>query len=145
MQRNFILCVILVALVTSFVRALECPAAVESTPADLVQFLQTQARTADPECVTRAIRRLGESRSTLGAAVLVDLLDFRRPDSEAEKMRIFDMHDRFPAIPALFGVGNSAVPALLEKLKTGKASQMARSNGIRAMVLINRDSPQEAV
>lgn len=145
MKSKFVLSISFLILVTSFSRALECPTAVESNPADLVQFLQTQARTADPECVTRAIRRLGEFRSSSGAAVLVDLLDVRRPDSEAEKISLFDMHDRFPAIPALFAVGSSSVPALLEKLKSGKASQTARSNGIRVIVLINRDSPPEAV
>ena len=145
MKKSFVLSLFLVMLVPGLARALECPEAVESTPADLVQFLEMQARTADPECVTRAIGRLGEFRSPLGTAVLVDLLDFRRPDSEVERLHAFDMHDRFPAVPALFGVGNPAVPALLLKLENVKTSPTARSNGIRAIAFIYRESPPEAV
>jgi hypothetical protein len=144
-RRNFTVGVIFVVLVSGLARALECPKPVESDPADLVQFLEAQARTADPECVTLAIRRLGEFRSPLGIAVLVDLLDFRRPDSDAEKLHVFDAHDKFPAVSALFGVGSPAIPDLLTKLKTRKASPTERKNGIRAMMFIHRESPPEAI
>jgi hypothetical protein len=145
MHRSLIPMMVSLLLSAGFAGATDCPKQVESNPADLVQYLETQGRTADPECVTKAIGRLGEFRSPAGVPVLIDLLDFRRPDSDAERMRLFDMHDRFPAVSALFAVGAPAIPALIAKLQTGRASQTERTNGIRAIMSMQRNSPPDGV
>ena len=77
--------------------------------------------------------------------VLVGLLDFRRPESVTEKAHLFDMHDKFPAVSALLSIGTPAVPALLARLQSGQATDVARSNGIHAVALIYRDDPPQAV
>jgi hypothetical protein len=113
----------------------------------LVSFLRTNASNADPQCVTDAIWQLGESKSASRAAidVLISLLDFRRPQTNPERMHISINRDWFPAVSALFSIGKPAVTPLIATLKSGQMSETARQNGIRAILAIYRDDPPQAV
>jgi len=140
-----VLRLILPLCLVTYVEAIDCSDVPTSKPNELAQFLKAQAREADSECVSQMISRLGEFRRASNANVLIDLLDFQRPESAREKASLFDMHDKFPAVPALFSIGLPAVPALLSKLQSGEENEVFRSNGIRALVTIYRDNPPEAI
>ncbi len=127
------------------VGAIDCSDIPASKPNELVQFLKTQARDADPDCVSRAITRLGDFRTDSGTDVLIDLLDFQRPESESEKLHLFDAHDKFPAVPALFSIGLPAVPKLIAKLQDAQTTETVRSNAIRTIFTIYRDNPPQAI
>jgi hypothetical protein len=133
------------ALLASPARASDCSQVAASDPADLIKFLKTEASIADPTCVAKAIVRLGDFRTPAGAAVLIGLLDFQRPESVKEKYHLADLHDKFPAVPALFSIGKPAIPALLAKLQTGEMDAVARSNAIRTITAIYRDNPPNAI
>ena len=145
MLRNSFFVFVLAFLLVNSALALNCPDLVSYEPNNLIQFLKAHGRDADADCVSQAITRLGGFRTSSGTDVLADLLDFRRPDSASEKLHLFDAHDRFPAVPALFSIGLPAVPALLSKLQSGEGNEEVRSNGIRALVTIYRDNPPEAI
>lgn len=145
MLRNRLLVSVLAALLLNSAWGLDCPDVVSYTPNNLIQFLKAHGRNADPDCVSQAITRLGGFRTPSGADVLLDLLDFQRPESEGEKLHLFDAHDKFPAVTALFSIGFPAVPALLSKLQSGEGNELVRSNGIRALVTIYRDNPPDAI
>jgi hypothetical protein len=145
MLRNRLLVSVLATLLLNSALALDCPDVVSYKPNNLIQFLKAHGRNADPDCVSQAITRLGGFRTPSGADVLLDLLDFQRPESEGEKLHLFDAHDKFPAVPALFSIGFPAVPALLSKLQSGEGNELVRSNGIRALVTIYRDNPPDAI
>ena len=125
--------------------AFDCADLASSKAADLVEFLQTQAVNSDPDCVSRAIVRLGDFRAASGSEVLVELLDFQRPESALEKAHLFDMHDKYPAISALSSIGMPAVPTLVAKLQSGHMTEVARLNGIHAVALIYRENPPQAI
>ena len=126
-------------------RTEDCSSVTSSGPSDLIKFLKTEASKADPACVAQAITRLGDSRSPSGVEVLVDLLDYKRPASIKEKYHLSDSNDTFPAVPALFSIGMPAVPGLLAALQSGRVSGAARSNGIRVIAAIYRDTPPKAI
>jgi hypothetical protein len=139
------LVLIFILSLVSAANAMDCSDIASSKPSDLVQFLKTQGREADEECVSQAIVRLGGFRTTSGIDVLIDLLDFQRPQSTSEKLHLFDPHDKFPAVQALFGAGLPAVPQLIRKLEDGRATEVVRANAIRTVVLIYRDDPSKAI
>ena len=76
---------------------------------------------------------------------LIDLLDFQRPESEGEKLHLFDAHDKFPAVPALFSIGLPAVPKLIAKLQDAQTTEKVRSNAIRTIFTIYRENPVQAI
>lgn len=115
------------------------------TAEQLLDFLQHNSRTADPQCVTEAITRAGVLRTPAATEVLITLLDFERPETAMEKMHISSLHDKFPAVPALFAVGKPAVPALIRRIQTGELTDVAQRNSLRALLAIYRESPPEAI
>jgi hypothetical protein len=123
----------------------DCKEVVSFDSDQVVTFLSTGAHTASPECVTAAIRRAEELRAANAKDVLVTLLDFKRPETEREKMHISSLRDAFPAVPALFAIGKPAVPTIVTALRGEHLSDLARQNAIRALVLIYRDNPPDAI
>jgi len=114
---------------------------------DLVLLLQSGPDSSTAECFTEAIYKLGnkEPQGNQYADVLVKLLDYRRPPTEAERMHIASTRDWFPATSALFSIGNPALPVLIAHLEGGGLSKTARENAIRTFVSINRDDPPRAI
>ncbi|MGH9508582.1 MAG: hypothetical protein ACRD2M_01480 [Terriglobales bacterium] len=129
------------------IEAADCEAFKDLQPKDLVVFLRTSAHAADPQCVTDAIIRLGDSRPKERGSIelLISLLDFRRPETEAERMHVSSNRDWFPAVSALVGAGKPAVEPLIERLKTNEMTETARQNGIRALLYIHSGDPPQAV
>jgi hypothetical protein len=137
--------IVLILFVSNICRTLDCFNLPTSKPNELVQFLKTQGREADPECVSKAITRLGDFRSNLGTDVLIDLLDFKRPESDRETFGVADGHDKFPAVPALYSIGLPSVPRLIAKLQEADTTELVRSNAIRTIVVIYSANPSKAI
>src|SRR5690242_20637574 len=86
----------------------------------LISFLNENARSANPECLTAVIVRVSELRPPAQEAIatLIGLLDFRRPPTEREKVGVSSgTRDEYPAVPALIMVGLPAAAPLVEELK----------------------------
>ena len=95
MLRNCFYMLVLAFLLVNPALALNSPDLVSYEPNNLIQFSKAHGRNADADCVPQAITRLGRLRIRFGVDVLVDLLDFRRPDSPGKKLHLFDPHDKF--------------------------------------------------
>jgi hypothetical protein len=147
MHRQVGLLFFLAAVFCSPLSASDCAFVKEFSHDRLVEFLKEDAHTADPECTAQAIYKLGiiKSNDESAISVLVDLLDFRRPPREPEKLHIWTNHDWFPAVPALFSTGKSAVPFLVKSLADPGLPQTRRENALRALLSIYREDPPAAV
>lgn len=138
---------VLGVLVCAQLQAADCAEVKEISSEKLINYLKTNARTGDPKCVTEAIYTLGESKSggKHATEVLINLLDFRRPETDREKMHVSSTRDWYPAVPALLEIGKAAVEPLITSLGNGQMSETARKNAIRAIVYLNREDPPQAV
>jgi HEAT repeat protein len=119
-------------------RALECNNIAALQHNQLVDYLKNEARTADPQCVTNAIYRLGDTKSkrSEAVAVLVKLLDFKRPPTAPEKLHIHTNHDWYPAVDALYQMGESAVQPIIDRLAKSDEDSIVRKNGVRALFFL---------
>ena len=145
MFRSFGFSILLASLLVITVHAVDCNEIVSQKKVDdLISFLKMRAQKSDPESVSQAITRLGDLRAPSGVEVLITFLDFERPQSRRERAGVADMHDKFPAVPALVSIGVPAIPALLETLK-GEMNQAARENAIRSVVFSHDDDPPRAI
>ncbi len=120
--------------------AQDCTKLSSSTKDELQQFLQTTPSNEDLSCTISAIRKLGEHRVTGAAGTLSKYLDLEQPLTEGEKMGVFH-HPRtitraYPAVNALFEIGEPALPTLLDVLKSNDpAGNLRRSNAIRTIMI----------
>jgi hypothetical protein len=111
----------------------------------MVSFLNVEARTADPECITTVIGRLGNSRDVSAVPVLIRLLDFQRPLTQRERAGITIMRGHFPAVSALFSIGLPAVPVLVKSIRLGELNPTSKKNAVEAVATIFRENPDQAV
>jgi HEAT repeat protein len=88
---------------------------------------------------------LGTSKDPIAIPILIELLGFERPETEAEKLGVSSMQDKFPAVPALFSMGKPAVPALIDNLRTKDLDPVVRKNALRALIMLHRDNPPDAI
>src|SRR5689334_20688522 len=103
-------------LFASWVLGADCAGVQNAAASQLIAYLKSSAINAEPECVTVAIRRLGDLRDASGTSALISALDFARPKSVKEEAGLSDLHDRYPAVPALFSIGPNAAPALVNAI-----------------------------
>lgn len=110
---------------------------------DLVQFLNAVVPDErNSRCVTWAIHKLGKERYEPAITPLVRLLDFRRPETEGEK--IFHGFDRetFPAEEALELIGNKALPDVLRIIESDTSSDTSRRNALNVWMELYRQSDE---
>lgn len=122
-----------------------CPDTASAPAKELIGFLESNGRTADPECVRKVIVQFGEAKDTSAINVLIGLLDFRRPDNEMEKKGFLRMEDRYPAVESLFQIGQRAIPYLISTIGSDKTSALSRQNALRTVAMINREDPSKAI
>lgn len=122
-----------------------CPDIASSQTKDLITFLERDRHTADPACTKKIITQLGDAQEIGAIAVLISLLEFRRPDTEAEKQHFLSMEDRYPAVESLFQIGAPALPALVSTVANYKTSDLTRQNALRALEEIHREDPTKAI
>ena len=116
--------------------------------AQLITFVQSEARAADPACLSAALRRVSELKPPANqlAATLISFLDFRRPRTKAEQAGIVSgSRDDFPAVPALVVLGSSADPVIVDFLKQSAAPDISRQNAVRTLMFIHVSDPPEVV
>jgi len=89
-------------------------------PTDLVSFLEgAGSGQENAECVTLLIDALGKQAYAPAIPVLIKFLDFRRPRTEREKLGLHvQMRGFYPAVNALEQIGDEALPAVLNVIKT---------------------------
>jgi hypothetical protein len=101
----------------------------------MVQFLNAVVPDKqNGDCVTWAIRRLGEQEYEAAVPTLVRLLDFQRPPNPREKAG-FIVHpvglwDLYPAAGSLSLIGEKALPEILRVIEAASVSQTARENAL---------------
>jgi hypothetical protein len=126
--------------------AQDCAKFTNSTNDELQQFLQQSPSSEDLSCTISAIRKLGENHVTGAAGTLSKYLDLEQPLTEGEKMGVVH-HPRtvaraYPAVNALFDIGEPALPTLLGVLKLNDPpGSLRRSNAIRTIMMILIDGP----
>lgn len=141
----YVVALMIAGSIGSCAQAEDCPSVTNLSQAELLQWIDGHRDRSEGLCLAIAINRIGEFRSVEATSTLLDFLDFQRPETDREKLHISTLHDKFPAVPALFSIGKPAVPQILERLKTGNLSENARHNAVRSLVLIYRDNPVDAV
>jgi hypothetical protein len=91
------------------------------------------------DCITVAIRRLGEERYELAIPELVNLLDFRRPLTQQEEEGFFShlptVEGMFPAAQALELIGKNALPGLARALRSESTSDTSRENAVAVWMM----------
>lgn len=131
--------------------SIECPKVSNSTtPDELANYLNSSVQSADSQCVTEMIHELSYVRdhaTPFQIQTLINLLDFQRPETDLERMHIWSSSngDQFPAVDALFRIGQTAVPQLIKSLGTGLMTVPARQNAVRTLIYIYRKNPPDAV
>jgi len=124
--------------------AADCAKVQNANAPQLIAFLNN-AKNAEPDCVREALSRLGDLREASGTSVLITFLAFQRPMSIKENAGLGDLHDRYPAVPALFSIGTNAIPKLVDAIASRGLKELETRNAIRATSLIYRDTPLDAI
>jgi hypothetical protein len=116
-----------------------CNALEAASSSDLVQFLNgVVADDENARCVTWAIHKLGQERYELAITPLVKFLDFRRPQSEGERIFHGLSQDVFPAEVALDLIGKKALPEVLRAIYGDTSSETTRQNALSVWMEIYR-------
>jgi len=121
-----------------------CDSLQNAVSADLVQFLNAVVpdEKSSP-CVTWAIHRLGQERYEPAIIPLVKLLDFRRPQTEGEKIFHGLSRETFPAEEALELIGKKALPELLHALGAETSTDTLRQNALTVWMEIYRQYDEQ--
>jgi len=114
---------------------------------DLVQFLNAvRPDEKNGDCVTWAIRKLGNENYEPAISALVKLLEFRRPATEREKLGFYlrpqGIWEMYPSVGALPQIGKKALPAILGVISSDSTSATARENAVAVWMEIYRHSDQ---
>ena len=125
----------------------ECASLENASSPDLVQFLNgVTPDQQNGDCVTWAIRKLGDQRYEPAIPVLLQLIDFRRPPTGRERAG-FVMHplfvsDLYPSAGALYLIGRRALPGILLTIESEAVSTTARENAIFVLMEMFRDTDE---
>jgi hypothetical protein len=97
---------------------------------------------SDPECTAFLIVRLGESHYEQASQTVVNYLDFEWHNhwvaEEDQGTRLPWAGNRFPAIEALYSIGDKAVPAMIEYLASADRPVVGRKNALLLFLLLDR-------
>lgn len=130
------------------VAAQDCERLKNAAPDELVSYLNGLAPDeGNAQCVTFAIKVLDRLRYEPAIPVLSRLLDFRRPPNHHEQHGILlhppIIEEIYPTANALEEIGQSALPSVLEVIKSGSASSRARENAASVWMVIHKyESPK---
>ena len=102
--------------------------------------------------VAEAIDNLGQLRAAEAVNDLVRLLSFRRTfwweasKSDAiQEIRPVTRSGRYPAVGALFSIGEPALPSLTRVIEKEPGNSLRAANALEAIGLIFREKPNDAV
>ncbi len=101
----------------------------------------------DQDRVARAMYRLGELRAVEAINDLTRLLTYRR-SFESDETRVGNLIEptsRYPAIGALYGIGEPSLPALVRVIEEHEGGSRPSDNAIFTVKIIYRETPGRAV
>lgn len=108
-----------------------------------------QLRDSEPERLAGAIRRAGDLKAQEAIGSLIRLLTFRYKsprEQEAEEVGIaIAVPQPYPAVSALFQIGEPALPALIRHIETNDTDPLARRNAAQALMSIFREEPRKGI
>jgi hypothetical protein len=123
----------------------------------LVSYLeQTKPNDDNAECITLAVKNLGQERYEPAISALINKLDFRRPPNAHEKVGV-RLHPQvieelYPAANALEEI---ALPsertkfavqsAILDAIGSASSSDTARENAVAVWMFLHREKPSKGV
>jgi len=93
----------------------------------------------DQVCVAQAMRFLGTFHVAESAPRLTELLSYKRVIKNP--MKVLTPADEYPALGALIGIGEPAVPALIRVIAVASEGEVTRKNAIDALMTIYRENP----
>jgi hypothetical protein len=115
--------------------AQDCKELQKATPSRLLDFLdKVKPNKQNGECVTFAIKKLGEQHYKPATSILTKFLDFRRPPTDEEKAGVIAFRTFYPATTALEQIGKESQPSILKAIESGSTSLKALWPSISALV-----------
>ena len=115
-----------------------CAGLVDKGPDFPREFLRHQVATRSSHCISSAIKQLGNRRDAQAVDILVRYLDYVDPATLPGPGGGADVRPSYPAVTALFQIGESATGGLLATIQTSE-SQKIRENAAKAYMFIYRD------
>ena len=126
-----------------------CDADLLQSPAKSLALLREQQDTRqEPKCIQMAIYGIRGTKSPQAIEVLVKYLDFRRPSTPEEQFirrHLITVAETYPAVDALYGMGNRAIPRIVSFISAGPPNDISRTNALVAMMQIYRGREPEAI
>jgi len=101
------------------------------------KFLGEQNDLRDSPCVVPTIKSLGCARDVRAIPVLIKYLDYQDPNSGPQSP-MPDRRASYPAITALFQIGQAAAPQLVSAIIDGR-SELAQHHAAVAYLFVYRD------
>ena len=133
----------------SICRAVErCDRLEGSSPRSLLGYLENDRKELDPPCILYAMERLGVQRYTPAAKVLITYLDYpmpQNPKPEPHGRGLLWAGDRYPAANALFLIGQSIIPPLIDVLANEKTPRVIHENALATIKALLAETPPESV
>jgi hypothetical protein len=129
----------------------ECEALKSGSPSAAIGYLRhTGDDTTAKPCVDRAFRQIASAPQEQAISLLIDLLGYKRPLSEGERLGIFMHGDGpnvlYPAVHELYALGEPAEPALLRFVAGIKdAGRIDRENALFTLLLIHHGNAMDVV
>jgi hypothetical protein len=106
----------------------------------LVGYLKSDRASLDPNCVWVVMNHLGERKGDLDIArTLVEFLDYDASERPTRQRPIVTSRQmKYPAVSALFSIGEVVEPLLIEVLLRSTSSTQARSNAVLTLISLHR-------
>ncbi len=125
--------------------ALCCKPLEQSSPADLVNFLERERAGLQAECINFAINSLGDRYYGPATDVLISYLDFK--DERQEELPVSHLlwKPEYPAAQALVNIGVPATGNLIRALGDTGSSDLLRTNAEEVLLMIYRYNPPRAI
>ena len=113
----------------------------------LMEYLQRDRAGLEPRCILYALDRLGDRPFAPAAKTLVGYLDTPpwRTDIGGVLHDVTGRTMFYPAVVALSGIGEPAVPALIDAIGGSDLSETARKNAVQALQFIHGGEISQAI
>jgi hypothetical protein len=120
----------------------ECATLNEASIKDADKYIQTLDHSkVSADCIAAAFNVIAAAPAQQAVPVLIKYLDYKRPLNEGERNGIF-MHGNgpevlYPAVDALFHVGDVAEPAIIRLIAERTLARVRLRNALYTLVLIH--------
>lgn len=149
--RNFVFLFVGLVLYTAGIPVLAqvCEADLLQSPAKSLTLLREQQDSRqEPKCIQMAIYGVRGTRSPEAIEVLLKYLDFRRsstPEEQFIRRHLITVAETYPAVDALYGMGDNAVPKIVSFIAGGPTNDISRTNALISMMQIYREREPVAI